>query len=326
MSTLKDATVSALAAPVGDEGVSGGQGGVARRVGGIALVLPTATLSRVESTPGVTPTHLALAWQPEWEDTEISRSATSRALNALAEFETASGEPVAVGLLLPARTGRRPSASFAWTLELDQAPEPLARVPVRAAADWCEALAAAGFPSKQHVVLVGDGERVGEARSCAAVLVETNFRKPPSRAWASIAKTVSSAIPSDFNDGIALAMWLEAHEDLDAFQVFARTERELRGRARVWRPVESPRLGVLSGLEIPLPTGVTVHRDARGCVRGVEAEPVSPADLAEATAFVEDLLASNRVALPGHPMAPGQTHELVNDDGGRRRLLRRRRS
>jgi hypothetical protein len=129
------------------------------------------------------------------------------------------------------------------------------------------------------------------------------------------------------NRAAAMAVSLEARHGLVGFTPdrghwLEAAGGSVRGHAQRLVQLTDPRLGPLAGVYVDLPTEVTVRLGPGGRVAGVSAPP-PPADaVADAANFVSTLVKSGRVALPGQP-AVGATHAVVEDDAGRRRLVRK---
>jgi hypothetical protein len=96
----------------------------------------------------------------------------------------------------------------------------------------------------------------------------------------------------------------------------------VRGRAKVWIPLERNDLAQLKGVHVPLPVDVEVRLERRRAT--VTAADPADADVNEAASFVAGLVARGEVDPEPSKTAAGATHRVELDAQGRRLLKRAR--
>ena len=77
-------------------------------------------------------------------------------------------------------------------------------------------------------------------------------------------------------------------------------------------------------LYAPIPVSLHIKRDETGNIRTVTGDKPEADAIADATRFVETLVANNRLAEAEGVAPPGATHQVEIDSKGRRILRRRR--
>lgn len=92
---------------------------------------------------------------------------------------------------------------------------------------------------------------------------------------------------------------------------------------RVWCPVSVAGVGGQKPVHVAVPVYGKVTLDAHGGVHSHVATPAD-SDVAEAAAFVGSLATHGQIATEDSPSGAGATHEIVADDQGRQRLVRKR--
>jgi hypothetical protein len=277
----------------------------------------------------------------------------AEALEALRQFETRSGAPLALALISDRREATPGPARQASETRFQRVVADLNRL----------GLTRFFEPVDQHVTLSGQAgarkldprvfatavERLGSDVSLGECLfitgregrtpagrsrkVETVRRGPAgspgadfsdwSEAPLLVAHRVASA--SDHNLHLALNARLAVTEGLRLTVLTGRSaDGRIQAQARVLHPLQGPRLGAAEGVHVELPAKAEIRLDPRGQIEAVERDEPAAEDVAEATHFAETLADNEQVGAAPGPLPPGATHQVETDAEGRRVLKRKR--
>jgi hypothetical protein len=128
--------------------------------------------------------------------------------------------------------------------------------------------------------------------------------------------------PQSKNTEAALRMHLTTGQSMDLVSLAATPDPSTwRAKVNAWHPIMSQKLGELNGINVQLPAAVNVKLGNSGKVKAVDQTDPSPGDVAEATNFVESLVAHGQVSLEDDPT---KTHVAYTGDQGERYLHRKR--
>ncbi len=127
------------------------------------------------------------------------------------------------------------------------------------------------------------------------------------------------------NMNIALSVRLAAMYGLELVSMdSAVPSTHIHGRAKKWQPATNPDRSEGESICVPLPVDVDIELDQSAHIRSVRVGEPDRELLNEAAAFIETLEANRQIAHGSNPMPPGATHQLVTDEKGQTRLVRRR--
>jgi hypothetical protein len=277
----------------------------------------------------------------------------SEALEAMSQFETGLGEPLAMSLVSDRQASSHGSAQ--------QTSETLLQ---RFVADLDDLGLTRFFePVDQHVTLsIQAGARKLDRRVFATAVKRLGSDASPEQClFITRARELDSSEPSqgmemlgwgppgspgaDFNDWsecplliahlvgsksnhnlqLALNARLAVTEGLRLTTLSGRsTDGRLEAQAQVLHRLHGPHLGAAEGVHMELPTRAKIRLDPRGRIEGVDREEPEAEDVAEATHFAKTLIDNQQVATTPGPLPPGTTHQVETDAEGRRVLKRKR--
>jgi hypothetical protein len=284
---------------------------------------------------------------------EVPLPHVAEALGTLTQFETASGDPLAVCLVSdftmpdPPPTPAKIDALFREYLEI------LDRTGLR---HFFE-------PVQQHVTLSTHAgvfkpdrkifetaierlrgranldeclfitENVGHIKACRDLGMKTvtfgQTGKPDAfDDWSEGPMLIARLIAPESHKDIELALKtsLAATHGMNVVSAApSRSAREpINARVKVWHPLSDHSLGDLDGVHVELPADAQIHLDERGGVESVRQGRPSEEALAEATQYVRGLAKTGKVASDPDKRPLGATYEVTVDSEGRRYLRRKR--
>jgi FMN phosphatase YigB (HAD superfamily) len=275
------------------------------------------------------------------------------ALEALAGFETAAGEPLSLGLVSdytmpePPVTPQKIDALFQEYLQvlrrLDllqffEPPEQHVTLSTHAGVlkpdrrVFETAIARLGVRARltDLLFITEDPDHVAACRRLR--MHALHFAGPGGgdgdfTDWAEAPLLVARLVAPDSDADLeaALNVYLGATRGLTVTAI--RREpggQTVHAQAQVWHPLADAKLGALSGVHVELPADVEIRLDERGRVRSLRTGRPPAEAVREAAAHVGTLLANRQVHLAPGPLAPGTTHQVEVDAEGRRRLTRKR--
>jgi hypothetical protein len=133
-----------------------------------------------------------------------------------------------------------------------------------------------------------------------------------------------TAVPDSTSSGdAALAFALSTRHNIAGFIPLNRSDDKLHGQADRLVQLDRPELGDLRGIYVNIPTDVAVTQSNDGKLSDVMQMSPLPEDIVDAAATVKSLQHHGKIDSPEHPQA-GATHQIENDEQGRRVLVRRR--
>jgi hypothetical protein len=140
-----------------------------------------------------------------------------------------------------------------------------------------------------------------------------------------IARMISS--PNSVNIEPALKIRLATAHGIELTSIKRRLkDGRIQARAKRWYPISTSKRAKGKGQDIylPLAIDVEIRLDEQGRIRSVKSSQPAPEALAEAAKVVETLEANQQLAYAPGPLPPGATHQLETDAEGRWLLKRRR--
>lgn len=97
-----------------------------------------------------------------------------------------------------------------------------------------------------------------------------------------------------------------------------------KASGQMWFPVSMPGVAAVDGVHVSLPVEGNITQGSKGVLRSSIPAPTTE-QISEAAAYVGSLAAHGQIASPGKAVhAAGVTHEVVVDESGQRRLVRKR--